>query len=246
MIPQQPHVMMRTISFFVATLVVLLLVLSACEEDKTNEKEAFNDNLNSFNKTMNKVDKTMDVVDQMQSEVDSVEEDRALGKIDDDEAIERLEAINTKYSRTIAKLANEHPAITLPAWATRLGLTEPAGLTLDKDFSQFTSEDNPEEGFNSVVMVYRGDYQLAMEQAEIIASKAGIPMSSDYAAAKQLAEKYGTAVIKGAAYMNFELGSDTHPKYNIAITVDEDGSLTVTATDAKKLSEQFDQKIEMH
>lgn len=237
---------MRTISFFVTALAVLLTVLSSCEEDKTNEKEAFNDNLNSFNETINKVDKTMDVVDQMQREVESVEEDRVLGKIDDDEAIKRLEAINAKYSRTIAKLANEHPAIALPVWATRLGLTEPAGLTLDKDFSQFTAEDNPEEGFNSVVMVYRGDYQVAMEQAAIIAAKAGIPMSSDYLAAKQLAEKFGTEVIRGAAYMNFELGSETHPKYNIAITVDEDGSLTITATDAKKLSEQFDQKIDMH
>ncbi len=222
-------------------LIICLLAVFfiACEEEKANEKEAFNDNLDSFNQTIDKVDKTMDLVDNMQLEVETVENERAIGKIDDEEALRRLEAINRKYSRNIAKMANENPAMGMPLWAQRSGLTEPRGLDLDLDFSQETSEKNPDEGFNSVVLVYRGSYEQCMQEAQRIASEAGIPLSSDYEAARQLSEKYGTEMIKGAAYMNFELGSEVHPKYNIAITVDEDGTLTITATDAKKLSEQF-------
>ncbi len=235
------HNMSRTNRLFYTFIALLAFTFTACEENRSDEKEAFNDNLDSFNQTIDKVDKTMDVVDLMQADVEKVENDRVMGKIDDEEAVRRLEAINNKYSRTIAKLANDNPVVSLPVWATRLGLTEPTGLQLDRDFSQSTSENNPDEGFNSVVLVYRGDYNQAMDQAKLIAERAGIPLSSDYEAARQLSEKYGTESIKGAAYLNFELGSEIHPKYNIAITVDEDGLLTITATDAKKLSEQFSQ-----
>ena len=100
-------------------------------------------------------------------------------------------------------MANENPVISLPYWAVKLGLTEPQGLTLDSDFSQSTSENNPDEGFNSVVMVYRGAYQVAMEQAKMIAAKAVIPLSDDYEAAQQLAEKFGKPIISICDKMYF-------------------------------------------
>ncbi len=41
--------------------------------------------------------------------------------------------------------------------------------------------------------------------------------------------------------MNFEIGSANLPHYSIAITVDEDGILTISATDTDKFNEQLNE-----
>ncbi|MDP2724546.1 MAG: hypothetical protein Q8O72_17560, partial [Bacteroidales bacterium] len=143
------------------------------------------------------------------------------------------------YGRRIARNSNLNPTKKLPMWASRLGLTEPQGMTLDGDYSQSTSERNVNEGYNSVVMVFHGSYDLAMNQAAAIAQKAGIPMSKDFKDAQQLAAEYGIESLKGMAYMNFEMGSMDLPPYTISISVDDDGTLTLSVTDTRKLAEQM-------
>jgi hypothetical protein len=225
-----------TFLFYIAVTIGLI----SCDEPEPKKEKDFQENLNTFNSTMTKLDSTLDLIDELQQEVDNVEEQRALGKISDDEAIEQLNQINNTLGRKIAKVSNFHPVDGLPSWAKELGLSEPVGMVLDKDYSQITSESNESEGFNSVTLVYRGDYDVAMKQAGIIAGKANIPMSKEYEDAIILSEKYNINSIKGASYLNFELGSDNNPRYNISITVKDDGTLTINATDTHTLLMQLD------
>jgi len=228
----------------VKSLIIIfsLFVLFSCEEEsKPNESGKFKEDLNSFNKSMDKVDQTMDVIDEMQNEMDKVDEDMAGGTLSEKEAAIKREQINETYSRELAKSANMNPARKLPPWANNLGLTEPQGLKIDRDISQTTSENNPNEGYNSVLLVYLADYDIAMEQAAIVAEKAGIPMSNDYVMAKQMEKEIGEVILRGIAYMNFELGSENLPQYTIAITVDENGVLAISANDAHKMNEQLNQ-----
>jgi hypothetical protein len=215
----------------------LFVLLTACDEQKPSDAHKFNKDLGTFNRTINRVDKTMDLMDSMQMAIDDLQRDLASGKISQAEAHERLNEINKKYGRKIAKNSNYHPATGLPQWAKDLGLTEPQGMVLDKDFSQITSEDNEIEGYNSVTLVYKGRYEQAMKQADIIARKAHIPMTKESKNAREMEKKYGEVIMKGAIYMNFELGGENNPRYNIAITVDENGTLTISATDTQKLEE---------
>lgn len=225
-----------TFLFYLAVTVGLF----SCDEPEPKKNNDFQENLSTFNSTMTKLDSTLDLIDELQQEVDKVEEQRALGNISDDEAIEQLNQINNTLGRKIAKASNFHPVDGLPSWAKQLGLSEPIGMKLDKDYSQITSENNDSEGFNSVTLVYHGDYAVAMKQSGIIAGKANIPMSKDFEDALILSEKYNINSIKGASYLNFELGSDDNPRYNISITVKDDGTLTINATDTYALLLQIE------
>lgn len=223
-------------------LIVISVLFVSCDEAETRKSIDFQQNLRSFNNTMTKLDSTFDLMDSMQLEVDKVEEERVLGKISDDEAIEKLNQINNTLGRKIAKTSNFHPVKGLPSWAKQLGLSEPIGMVLDQDYSQTTSEYNDNEGFNSVTLVYHGNYEAAMKQSGIIAKKANIPMSKVYEDAMILSQKYNIETIKGASYLNFELGSDYNPRYNISITVKDDGTLTINATDTHALMRQLNDR----
>ncbi len=232
---------MFTKSYFgisIATILFSVLFYS-CDEVPEDKEKDFQQNLSSFTSTMDKLDSTMNLMDQLQTKIEEVEAERAKGTITDEEAINELNRLNNTIGRQIAKTSNTNPISGLPRWAKKLGLTEPVGLSFDKDFSQSTSEHNVNEGFNSVILVYHGDYDIAMQQAEIIAHKAGIPLSKDYKDALLLSEKYGIESIKGASYMNFEIGSESNQRYNISITVDNDGTLTINATDTDALLNQL-------
>jgi hypothetical protein len=216
-----------------------LLFLFSCLPEEKSETEKFENELSHFNESMESIGQTMDLVDAMQAEVDRIEKSRALGELTDKEADEQLNELKETYGRIIARRSNVNPATSLPDWAKNLGLLEPAGLTLDTDYSQLTSVSNPEEGFNSILLVYYGDYELAMNEASRIARAAGIPLSKDYKQAVELAKTYSTTPIKGVAYMNFDpFVSDAD--FNISITVDETGMLTISAVDVAQMKKQFE------
>ena len=183
----------------------------------------------------------MDMVDAMQTEVNKVESKRALGEISDAEADRQLLEIKETYGRTIARSSNLNPATSLPQWAQQLRLTEPSGMKLDPDYSQMTTVDNPDEGFNSVLLVYLGDYELAMKEAARIAKIANIPLGKDYIQAVELSKTYNTTPIKGVAYMNFDPFIEDKD-FNISITVDEAGMLTISAVDVIQMKKQFEGK----
>ncbi len=228
--------MKRGIFFLV---VLLTICLSGCEEHKPTEAKDFNNNLKDFNKSLHHVDKTMDIMDKMNREMDKVAELRATGTISNEEAEHRLDVIRTKYSQELTKTGDLKKATVFPEWAKKIGLSAPQGMTLNKSMSQITSSQDSNTGYNSMNFVYNGSYDVAMKQAETIARNAGVPIGSDYQEALDLAKELDTEPIKGAVYMNFEIGKDDNQQYHIAITVDEKGVLTITATDYLQLQKQI-------
>ena len=223
----------------ISFLFALFFLYSCDEPTEVKDGDDFQQNLSSFNNTMDELDNTLDLMDSMQLQINSIEEKRTLGEISNDEAIIQLNRINNKLGRQINKSSNANSLNGMPMWAKKIGLTEPKEMFFDKEISQSTSENNQNEGFNSIIMVYTGSYEEAMKQAGIIAQKANIPMSQDYKDALVLSRDYNIKTIKGAAYMNFEFGSDNNPRYNISITVDNIGTLTINATDTYALMEQL-------
>jgi hypothetical protein len=229
-----------TIRLLNLIITITLLITAGCiPPPETNETDKFDTELKTFNKSIDNIGKTMDMVDAMQTEVNKVESKRALGEISDAEADRQLLEIKETYGRTIARRSNLNPATSLPQWAQQLRLTEPTGMKLDPDYSQMTTVNNPDEGFNSVLLVYIGGYDIAMKEAARIAKIANIPLGKDYLQAVELSKTYNTSPIKGVAYMNFDPFIEDKD-FNISITVDESGMLTISAVDVMQMKKQFE------
>ncbi len=217
----------------------IIFTFFSCGSPHSNTKNKFDARLNKFNRSLKKADKTMDLMDNMESQKAKVQADYRLGKITEAEADERLEAIESQYNRKVTGNSGNLSMLGLPGWAKALGLSEPENMILDKAHSQVTAEDSRGDGFRSVTLVYKGSYKQAMEQARKIAAMARVPLSPEYKTAMEMKEKYGDEIVKGAVYVNFEPGAADNPKYNIAITVDDKGVLTISATDAKKMEKEM-------
>ena len=130
-------------------------------------------------------------------------------------------------------------ATLLPDWAKKIGLTEPQHMQQVKELSHVTSSEDPTEGFNSVTLVYAGNYDTAMNQATIIAKAAGLPLSKEYKELKKQATRAGHGnKIKGIAYMNYDL-STRDIDFLIYVKADEKGLLTISATDMKQMNKQL-------
>ena len=235
---------MKTTYSFSKMLMLIALPFSifftSCDApNEESQTEKFEKDLQKFNKRMDNIGQTMDILDAMQNELDQLELQRADGKITEAEFNQRSNEVKDTYGRAMARKDNLNPAKGLPQWALKLGLTEPTGLLIDSEYSQITSVDIKEEGFNSVLLVYTGDYKVAMREATRIARQAGIPLSKDFIQAKELSETYQTTPVKGIAYMNFDPFIKDAP-INISITVDETGMLTISAVDVEQMRRQFD------
>jgi len=211
----------------------------SCKQHKPDTAANFNAKLKEFKKNIKNVDNTITMVDSLAKQQARINSERDAGKISDSEAKNRLDIIERTLGRKVARTTNLHPAMNLPGWAKDLGLAMPNGMKLDTDYSQATSEKNQDEGFNSVVLVFNGNYKTAMQQAAIIAKDAQVPLTKEYKTAFEMKKKYGDEIIKGAVYMNFDLGNPVQPKYSIAITVSENGTLTISATDSKGMEEHL-------
>lgn len=209
------------------------LFLLSChnEEERTGEQQ-FREQLDSFSESIENIDETMNLVDLLNKELERLEEKVRSGALSREQANKLAEELNETYRREIAKRSNLNPAKSLPQWAKDIGLTEPRGLVLDRDFSKKTSVHNQDEGYNSIKLVYRGNYDAAIEQAKRIAENAKLPLSKNYADAFAKAEKYPSALkeIRGISYMNYKPG-DQNLDYKISVSVDADGVLTIYAVD---------------
>lgn len=218
----------------------LLLFLLSCEPPKQeSETERFERELKSFNNQMDNLGQQMELLEAMQSELDALEKQRATGDISDEEFRRKTSMVKDTYGRALAKREPQRNFIGLPAWAVDLGLSIPNGMQLDQAFSQVTSANNPDEGFNSVLLVFNGDYQTAMQEASRIAQQARVPLSKDFEEAREIAEKYSSSPLKGIAYMNFE-PFKKDASVNISITVDETGVLTISAVDVQQMNRQLE------
>ncbi len=230
----------RNITLFFSSILFLIILFPACHSSKNdNNTKEFNSRVKKLNKSINKVDNTITLFDSLQNELNKINKDLAEGKITVKEALNKKNILEKNLGRKVARTTNYHPAKNFPDWAKALGLTPPKGMKLDSDYSQITSVNNPDEGFNSVLMVYKSNYNIAMQQAAEIAKKAHIPLIKEYKAAFEMKKKYNEEIVKGAVYMNFEPGDPSQPKYAIAITVDENGLLTISATNTRQMENQL-------
>ncbi len=220
-------------------LVSQVFVLSSCDTPSSNPKKKFDVRLNKFNRSLRKADKTLDMMDAMAARKALVEADYRAGKITEAEARRRLAAIDHQLGRQISGNKTTVSENGLPRWAKAIGLIEPQNMVLDKTLSQITAEDRSGAGFNSLTLVYKGTYQQAMQEARRIAAHAHVPLTPEYRTAMEMKRKYGDEILKGAVYMNFEPGGISRSHYNVAITVDPSGVLTLSAADAEKMDEEM-------
>ncbi len=222
------------------TALVSLVLLFSCEPPKQeSETERFERELKSFNNQMDNLGQQMELLEAMQTELDELEKQRATGDISDEEFKRKTAMVKDTYGRALAKREPQRNFSGLPNWAIELGLSLPNGMQLDQAFSQVTSVNNPDEGFNSILLVFNGDYKTAMQEAARIAKQARVPISKDFEEARAIAEKYSSNPLKGITYMNFE-PFKKDAAVNISITVDETGVLTISAVDVQQMNRQLE------
>lgn len=136
--------------------------------------------------------------------------------------------------------------LIMPDWAKNLWLIEANWLNLDKSSSKITSLDNEDEWFDSMIFIYKWDYDIAMNEAARIANLASIPLSKEFQQAKEI-EKSSPDIVnkmwediknsmKWIVYSNNNL-TDTNMEYLISISVDEDWTLTINASNYKQMQQ---------
>lgn len=126
------------------------------------------------------------------------------------------------------------PSYTLPLWAKKMWMTLPVWMWLDTIASQknITSESA------SIIIVYTWNYDVAMQQAEIIAQKAHLYVSKNFQQAQAIANigniKYISwldigGLVKWIIYTNHAL-LDTNIENLLSVGVDQNWVLTIEST----------------
>lgn len=229
----------------------VLIIFVACVPQPDNQQksqleiqseEELKKQSDDFIKSMDNIDEAMDMASQLNQRIQLVEKRFKDEEITREKADELIQAINRRYGQRMSEASGDATRLhVFPSWLQNIGIVEPQGLRFDVDNSFQTKENNVQEGYNSVLYVYHGNYKKAMKEAERIANAAGIPMSENYRKAKELSKKLGKEIegLKGVTYMNFEFGEKEFSKpYKISISVLENGKFTLNVADVKTKSER--------
>ena len=121
----------------------------------------------------------------------------------------------------------------IPLWAKRLWMTQPQGMILDTSLSKYSYA----SWYSSVSLIYTWAYDLAMQQAKIIADTAHLYVSKNFQQAQALAKVWNVDYISGLdigglsqwiVYVNHEL-LDTNAD-QLSVSVDQQWTLTIEAT----------------
>jgi hypothetical protein len=129
---------------------------------------------------------------------------------------------------------NQNPE-HMPEWVLHLGINEPEGLKLDGDFSSFTSVDDPSQGFNSVSLVYTGNYDKAIKEAEKIAEHLKLTSTGNFIAVGSPVNHTDLKLNKMIMYTNYSLGNSDQD-FLISVQVEPSGKLILGVTDNKQLN----------
>lgn len=127
---------------------------------------------------------------------------------------------------------------SLPLRAKKMGMSEPQGM----EFNTVLSKQYTNTGwYSSTILVYKGTYDVALQQAEIIAKKARLFVSKTFEEGQTIAQEENTRYIswldvaslqKGVVYVNHDL-FDRDVENLLSVSVDQDGNLIVEATKYK-------------
>jgi hypothetical protein len=145
----------------------------------------------------------------------------------------RLQISNTEASKDEA-----HNLDKIPDWVSKLGITQPTGMKFDPTFSDYTSEDSPSEGFNSVSLVYDGTYEVAVAEAKKIAESAKLTLAKTLKQRGRPIAKAKTKNNPEISYLNYSLGN-TDKDFLVSVQVMPSGRLTIMVTNRKQLDERL-------
>ena len=151
------------------------------------------------------------------------------------------ENVTQQFELNKKTIDTEKESCDIPAWAVALWISKPEWLKVEEDWCRLTSLDV--EGFDSITLVYEGEYEAALQQAKIIAEKAKVPVSAEFKMAQEslsglTTEEIGQitsgSMLKWVVYTNVGLLA-TDMKYLITISVDENGKLVIEATNYEQM-----------
>ncbi len=213
-------------------ILFLLLFLSACSNKSSKELQALQGDVST-------------IIDRMDNNILSPEEAFTLSYQlqlrNKDLITKELQKDFDKLDHTIqekmrlekekkdAEILAQSAKNFLPDWAIKLWISIPSNMTLDPAKTKETKLST--SWYDSITLVYKWAYEVAMQEASKIAKNANLPVSSEFAS---LQEKLGS-VIKWIVYTNHWL-LDTNIEYLISITVDEDWSLTIEVINYKQMN----------
>lgn len=164
-----------------------------------------------------------------------IEDDLLAGTITRFE-YDSLTSVIRQQIRSSEALTEENHSITeIPEWVAKLGINEPKGMKLDVDFSSYTSVDDPTEGFNSVSLIYTGEYENAVKEANRIALNAQLKPGRNF---KSIGSPENSKIIgssKALSFLNYSLGV-TNQDFLISVQVEPSGKLIIDVTDNKQLN----------
>lgn len=169
-----------------------------------------------------------------ENRIQSLETDLLAGTITRHEYDSLLEELHIQAKQIDALEDENNSPDKIPDWVTKLGICEPEGLKFDQVFSNYTSVDDPSDGFNSVSLVYTGDYAKAVAAAEKLAAGAKLSLSGNFIAKGGPAHKSTVNMNRIIRYMNYNLGDMDHD-FLISVQVEPSGSMFIMVTDKKQL-----------
>lgn len=168
----------------------------------------------------------------------SLEEDLASHKISRTEYDSLSSQLYTQKQRNEALLEENNKIDKIPGWASKLGISAPVGMRFDPVFSNYTTIDDPTEGFNSVSLVYTGTYENAINAASKLADAAKLSAAGNYTAKGSPKRKDVQQTNAEVSYLNYSLGN-TDMDYLISVQVEPSGRLIIMATDNRQLNDRL-------
>jgi hypothetical protein len=165
----------------------------------------------------------------------NLEDDLETGNITKHEFDSLSDLLRIKIKRIEVLDEGSHRPEKIPDWVIKLGITEPNGMKFDKVFSNYTSVDDPNEGFNSVSLVYTGSYERAVKEAIEIAADAKLSVGGIFKAKGSPDKSKVISNNLPISYMNYSLDK-ADQDFLISIQVVPSGILTIMVTDNKQLN----------
>jgi len=163
-----------------------------------------------------------------------LEDDLVTGSITKHEYDSLSDLLRLQIKGSVALEEENHTFNKIPDWVVKLGISEPEGMKFDLDYSHYTSVKVPTEGFNSVSIVYTGDYDIAVKTAAKIAANAKLTPGRNFKAKGSPVSKLVHNNNKAITYLNYSLGN-TDQDFLISVQVEPTGRLIIEVTDNKQL-----------
>jgi hypothetical protein len=173
-----------------------------------------------------------------ENRLQSLEEDLASGKISRTEYDSITSLLYTQKQQSEALLDENKNFDKIPDWVSKLGISAPVGMSFDPVFSDYTTVDDPSEGFNSVSLVYTGSYENAIDAATKIAASAKLSAAGNHRAKGAPVRNEVQQSNSEVSYLNYSLGN-TNKDYLISVQVEPSGRMIIMVTDNRQLNDRL-------